>query len=1080
MIAVNLPKSNIKSLSVSSNVHSKKCHGSGVLLLFKDDDDDSKKCHDDGYEITMSQNNFSNNNVMCNLSDPPQCSLYHSANIPSILPIVYAAGLTVIYAQENVPVTVKIMNSSFNENVGGSLLIIHYNNSLSHSQTFVGKNSTFKKNKKHGCQKGALNVIFLLSTRSEKIKRTDDIYQPLHVSDTNFFGNGEENSIGAHITAINVYKLSVEFIFSDVWFQNNSACMHVTGYPVSSTNYIKIVLTSIKANLNLPLQKSDYISGSLVALLHSSSVFKIVNVYSVLIDGNSEFEENMGSVFEITQSNIALGGNLSCTSNSGYRGACIYFRGKRRIHLKSGLQANFSNNFARTFGGAIFIDDRPFTEKECLIKLDDINSTNISMSFNHNLVNIEGNSFYSATRNILSCCVDKTKLLNMQQVKSLYEKLFHAPINETISTAAESIHICNGHKIFHVYPGQTFQIPVNTLNAINSTSSSMVMLSTIANYSISDSQLPYSFKHWSLREEEYLQITIRNVNCTPMNVTIYANDTRVHGKVLLSLQNKNKFEDVSVKLMECPYGFKLDSGKCNCSPFIRGLPQISGFEASCNISTQTLSLPSYRWAGLIPWQHNRSVFAVSHACYYCKSSHIFQFKNIKVTDSGSYIIYPSSNMTLCSKGRTGPLCSKCTKSNESSVFGSDKCEYCSNWWLLTLILYILAGPLLIYVLFALKLTLTSGTLNGIIFYVQILMMNMQFFQKLCQSFFYQSAFTLLCLIGLSFSFPVCFYNGMSNIAKAGFSLLFPLYLLSIVIGLIIASRYSVRLSNKIAHSSVQVLVTVSHISFNNIVFTVINIFTQALIYIDCDVKPRYVWVFDASRDFGQGPHLVLLILSFIIMSITVVPYCIVIIFGSCLMKKIKYVRKYIRPIYEAIHGPFKYEKRYWFALRYKAMISLWMINALLSNNLHVCWSLIICILQFLLTFQAYSRPFKSKVVNILSLVPLIILNIQVMLFALTYDKRNFEYLAVFSYIVILIFSMVICYHILLVTGQMVKVEHVFRLIQEKYKVIKMFNKPLTSVEIDNFKELEGSFFNDKYSQIREPLLSITHSRANYN
>ena len=38
--------------------------------------------------------------------------------------------------------------------------------------------------------------------------------------------------------------------------------------------------------------------------------------------------------------------------------------------------------------------------------------------------------------------------------------------------------------------------------------------------------------------------------------------------------------------------------------------------------------------------------------------------------------------------------------------------------LLTIILYALAGPLLIYVLYVLKLTLASGTMNGIIFYAQ--------------------------------------------------------------------------------------------------------------------------------------------------------------------------------------------------------------------------------------------------------------------------------------------------------------------------------------------------------------------------
>ena len=56
---------------------------------------------------------------------------------------------------------------------------------------------------------------------------------------------------------------------------------------------------------------------------------------------------------------------------------------------------------------------------------------------------------------------------------------------------------------------------------------------------------------------------------------------------------------------------------------------------------------------------------------------------------------------------------------------------------------------------------------------------------------------------------------MTELWKSGIGLMFPVYLLTIVIGLIIISRYSVRLSNRIADSSVQVLVTVVHLSVYN-------------------------------------------------------------------------------------------------------------------------------------------------------------------------------------------------------------------------------------------------------------------------
>ena len=77
------------------------------------------------------------------------------------------------------------------------------------------------------------------------------------------------------------------------------------------------------------------------------------------------------------------------------------------------------------------------------------------------------------------------------------------------------------------------------------------------------------------------------------------------------------------------------------------------------------------------------------------------------------------------------------------------------------------------------------------------------------------ALFVVSIMNLNLGFPLCFYNGMNELWKAGFSLLFPLYFLTIVVVIIILSQFSLRLSNKIANFSVQVLVIVVHLSFTN-------------------------------------------------------------------------------------------------------------------------------------------------------------------------------------------------------------------------------------------------------------------------
>ena len=72
---------------------------------------------------------------------------------------------------------------------------------------------------------------------------------------------------------------------------------------------------------------------------------------------------------------------------------------------------------------------------------------------------------------------------------------------------------------------------------------------------------------------------------------------------------------------------------------------------------------------------------------------------------------------LCLYQCEGTICGRCSE-GLSVVFGSTECHYCSNAWIATISIYLVTGLLLIYLLYALRLTLTAGTLNGIIFYIQ--------------------------------------------------------------------------------------------------------------------------------------------------------------------------------------------------------------------------------------------------------------------------------------------------------------------------------------------------------------------------
>ena len=85
---------------------------------------------------------------------------------------------------------------------------------------------------------------------------------------------------------------------------------------------------------------------------------------------------------------------------------------------------------------------------------------------------------------------------------------------------------------------------------------------------------------------------------------------------------------------------------------------------------------------------------------------------------------------------------------------------CSNWWLLTILLYIISGPLLICCLYTLQLTLAAGTLNGIVFFAQVAntgILQAFYFSQQFQPISTKFSIIFLSLMNLNLGFSICFF-----------------------------------------------------------------------------------------------------------------------------------------------------------------------------------------------------------------------------------------------------------------------------------------------------------------------------------
>ena len=161
------------------------------------------------------------------------------------------------------------------------------------------------------------------------------------------------------------------------------------------------------------------------------------------------------------------------------------------------------------------------------------------------------------------------------------------------------------------------------------------------------------------------------------------------------------------------------------------------------------------------------------------------------------------------------------------------------------------------------------------------------------SVFYSISNGLISLLNLSinFNYPICLYNGMTEVWKFALNLVFPIYLMMIVVLLIIISRYSVKLSNEISQSSIQVLVTVVHLSFSSFLISAQNVYTYSIIHLNTTDVPLHVWLRDGTTEYGSGSHLALMIMTSLIVWPILIIYIGVLLFGRLVMR-INRLREY--------------------------------------------------------------------------------------------------------------------------------------------------------------------------------------------
>ena len=1065
--------------------------GSGIFLLFYDK---SNIVFPTIFLDTIKLfNNYDYGYGVADLNDP---KLFKKR-----IPVINAACLTVFFTQ-NFTVNVYISNSTIKRNYGsisGGVLVLH-SNSFTNSQVSM-INTIFDANtgNKSYCALH-LAILYNFNVKQHFHVKQSKILQPLYVYNSSFTSENiifyDNIKTGAiYFAAYNPPNNIINVVFSDV------KCYGINtlgkGYCLqanSNWSYANLSRASLNIILENFLAKNN--GDFLLLPIMESSTFMISNISKLVLSGlNNHYSGNYGSVFYLTNTDVVLDGYFNFNNNNGGKGSVFCLYGTSRFYLVDDLRASFITNNALLQGGAIYAFDN--CTKKCMCTfLFDPTHNNISMNFIDNTATESGSSVYST--NLYDCYI-KDENYSAFKAKVLFHRISNGTLDTGLSTYTDRvcIFIDNECTTFNhaisVYPGQILAIPMAALDALNHTVFSEVSLglfNVLRSHLSRKTSRIFPIFSWSLSDSRQIlnegNITFVQLTFQLRNDLFNPQDPHQESILLVKTTTKSDINfSLPINLENCPIGFEIyQKQQCKCSKAILKLQYLAKCEISYELSKNqkifpniTISRPSTltSWIGLLNTSHEMNVFGAASTCFlYCNT--IRNFNVFVIKENASIEIADIKNLgnsaPLCLEYREGPLCSQCLP-GYSVTFSSNQCKICSNWWLLTLIVYAVIGPLFIYILYTLKLTLTTGTLYGIIFYAQIIVLfkiDSNYQQGLLSTYYYRLTNGIISLINLNLdtNIPLCLYDGMTELVRSGLGLVFPVYLLLIVVGLIVASRYSVKLSNKISHSSVQVLVTVVHLSFARLLTSVLDVFSSVEIFTNTTELPRIVWYNDATVEYGKGSHLILMIITSLIVVPILLVHMIILIAGKLLLK-IDKLREYIRPIDEAMHAPFKSNSEFSFSINvlFVSVVYIMYIR-------HVTASLLIPIGSVYFQIITFIHPFKKTYNNVLNFLCIIVLSIVAVTWYY-FDIHGYNSttaLAIANSVMILMLIAVILSHISPFT-QFMKRKKCYLTTKMQWLNPQSGTKNQCTSENNNFRQRQGSFFES--CSEREPLLQMINN-----
>ena len=735
-------------------------------------------------------------------------------------------------------------------------------------------------------------------------------------------------------TSCQYLNISIPIVSSIVI--TNSHFVHVLGIWLamyeSSDQTISINSSSIQG---LYIENMDHLTVTTISILvmNTQLVSDVNYIYNIdnVIFSNVSISNCLQTGLVLVNSKLIINGSLTVSNNIGVDGGGMSLYGSSQLEIYPNSNLTFIGNHAANRGGGIYKESRVTEALSNTIFIPD--TTNVSFYFINNTA-AAGNDIYGI--------VFKNSIYDIDTDMSIFKT------NIKYTTPPVFICFCTDN-LYHkecpqimlglyIFPGQKINFDVSLWDR---------------NYNITAGSIIRYLN------DTYIDTIHIEPKCTEISYTATQNSSAVN--YVLNIYSISTYTAATLRapfsILPCPIGFTYTHGICTCSS------SITAENVTCHIDTLQISHKGQLWIGPYntsitfnasqPNHHN--ICFINEQCLLCNPSNV------------SFMLNDTDPQ--CQQHKSGTLCGSCT-TGYSLVLGSNECMECTtNYNMALIILFAFMGIALVVLLIVLNLTVSVGTINGLLFTANIIKLYQPVFlgNQIPIPFFSQ----IISWINLDFGIKICFYNGMDRYVKEWLQFAFPFYVWAIIIVIILICRVSSKVSKLVGSNAVPVLATLLLLSYTKLLRTIVTVLHKRDITLHCQNSSHQltVWYEDPTLQYAKGKHLYLFLFALIVLVLFCLPYTLFLLLNPLFEK---YLTKYrlcsflykIKPVLDAYSGPMKDEYRFWPGILLVARIPVLLAVAFAENLIqfhYLLLSILLSVLVVILT--CFQRVYNNRLHN---------------------------------------------------------------------------------------------------------------------